>query len=165
MTFTIAKITERDTEGFRSALDIVCKERLFMAFLEAPSLESCLSFVRRNIESGYPQFVAKCDDKVVGWCDILPNAKSQTRKHMGVLGMGLLPEVRGQGVGKKLLQTTIDAARAYGMTRIVLDVRNTNENAIALYKLFGFEIEGLHRNDLMIDGVYHHSYSMALLFE
>ncbi len=74
-----------------------------MAFLEAPPLESCLSFVRRNIENGYPQFVTKCDDKVVGWCDILPNAKSQTRKHMWVLGMGLLPEVRGQGVGKKLL--------------------------------------------------------------
>ncbi len=165
MIFTVAKITEQDTEGFHNALDIVCKEGLFLAFLEAPPLERCVAFVRRNIKNNYPQFVAKCGDKVVGWCDILPNAKSQSRMHMGVLGVGLLPEARGQGVGKKLLQATIDAAKAYGMTRIVLDVRSTNENAIALYKSLGFEIEGLHRNDLMIDGIYHHSYSMALLFE
>jgi len=44
------------------------------------------------------------------------------------------------------MQRTIDAAFAFGLTRIELTVSEGNANAIALYKSLGFEIEGLHRN-------------------
>jgi RimJ/RimL family protein N-acetyltransferase len=79
------------------------------------------------------------------------------------LGVGLLPDFRGKGIGRKLMGQTIDAAFAFGLTRIELTVREENVNAIALYKSLGFEIEGLHRNAVRIEGQYENLYSMALL--
>jgi ribosomal protein S18 acetylase RimI-like enzyme len=81
--------------------------------------------------------------------------------HCGTLGIGLLPDFRGRGIGRRLMQQTIDAA--FGLTRIELTVREGNVNAIALYKSLGFETEGLHRNAVCIEGRYENLYSMALL--
>ena len=74
-----------------------------------------------------------------------------------------MPEFRGKGIGRQLMRRTIDAAFAFGLTRIELTVREGNSNAIALYKSLGFEIEGLHRNAVCIEGRYENLYSMALL--
>ena len=74
-----------------------------------------------------------------------------------------MPEFRGKGIGRKLMRRTIGAAFAFGLTRIELTVRENNVNAIALYKSLGFEIEGLHRNAVCIEGHYENLYSMALL--
>ncbi len=77
--------------------------------------------------------------------------------------MGLLPKYRGQGIGRKLLQRALDAALAFGLTRIALTVLETNVNAIALYGNFGFETEGLHRKAVSIEGHYENTLSMAFV--
>ena len=46
---------------------------------------------------------------------------------------------------------------------IELTVRETNVNAIALYRNFGFETEGMHRNAVRIEGRYENTLSMALV--
>jgi RimJ/RimL family protein N-acetyltransferase len=163
MTYQIVPITEEHISGFRAAVDAVARERRYLAFLEAPPLENVTRFVLNNIEHGYPQFVVASTDTVVGWCDVLPNRTRVIYSHCGTLGVGLLPDFRGKGIGRKLMGQTIDAAFAFGLTRIELTVREENVNAIALYKSLGFEIEGLHRNAVRIEGQYENLYSMALL--
>jgi ribosomal protein S18 acetylase RimI-like enzyme len=163
MTYQIVPITEEHISGFRAAVDAVARERRYLAFLEAPPLENVTRFVLDNIEHGYPQFVVASADTVVGWCDVLPNRTRVIYSHCGTLGVGLLPDFRGKGIGRKLMGQTIDAAFAFGLTRIELTVREENVNAIALYKSLGFEIEGLHRNAVCIEGQYENLYSMALL--
>jgi RimJ/RimL family protein N-acetyltransferase len=163
MTYQIVPITEEHISGFRAAVDAVARERRYLAFLEAPPLENVTRFVLDNIEHGYPQFVVASADTVVGWCDVLPNRTRVIYSHCGTLGVGLLPDFRGKGIGPKLMGQTIDAAFAFGLTRIELTVREENVNAIALYKSLGFEIEGLHRNAVCIEGQYENLYSMALL--
>jgi ribosomal protein S18 acetylase RimI-like enzyme len=163
MTYQIVPITEEHISGFRAAVDAVAREGRYLAFLEAPPLENVTRFVLNNIEHGYPQFVVASADIVVGWCDVLPNRTRVIYSHCGTLGVGLLPDFRGKGIGRKLMGQTIDAAFAFGLTRIELTVREENVNAIALYKSLGFEIEGLHRNAVCIEGQYENLYSMALL--
>jgi RimJ/RimL family protein N-acetyltransferase len=163
MTYQIVPIAEDHIPGFRQAVDVVARERKYLAFLEAPPIEGTEKFVLNNIKHGYPQFVVLSGGTVVGWCDVLPNRARIIYSHCGTLGVGLLPEFRGRGIGRKLMQRTIGAAFAFGLTRIELTVREGNANAIALYKSLGFEIEGLHRNAVCIDGEYENLYSMALL--
>ena len=159
----IVPIAEEHIPGFHAAVDVVAREGKYLAFLVAPPLEEVTRFVRDNIAHGYPQFVAVGADTVVGWCDVLPNRTRVVYAHCGTLGIGLLPKFRGQGIGRQLMQRAIDAAFAFGLTRIELTVRENNVNAIALYKSLGFEIEGLHRNAVCIEGHYENLYSMALL--
>jgi RimJ/RimL family protein N-acetyltransferase len=163
MTYRIVPIAEEHIPSFRKAVDVVARERKYLAFLEAPPLKNVMTFVVNNIEHGYPEFVVVSADIVVGWCDVLPNRTRIIYSHCGTLGVGLLPEFRGRGIGRKLMQRTINAAFAFGLTRIELTVREGNVNAIALYKSLGFEIEGLHRNAVCIEGEYENLYSMALL--
>jgi RimJ/RimL family protein N-acetyltransferase len=159
----IVPIAAEHVAGFRAAVDWVARERKYLAFLEAPPLEDVTRFVLDNIEHGYPQFVVVSAGAVVGWCDVIPNRSRVIYSHSGTLGVGLLPEFRGKGIGRQLMQRTIDAAVAFGLTRIELTVREGNVNAIARYKRLGFEAEGLHRNAVCIEGQYENLCSMALL--
>jgi ribosomal protein S18 acetylase RimI-like enzyme len=163
MTCQIAPIAKEHIPVFRAGVDVVARERKYLAFLEAPPLEDVTRFVLDNIEHGSPQFVVLSADTVVGWCDVIPNRSRVIYSHCGTLGIGLLPEFRGKGIGRKLMRRTIGAAFPFGLTRIELTVRENNVNAIALYKSLGFEIEGLHRNAVCIEGQYENLYSMALL--
>jgi ribosomal protein S18 acetylase RimI-like enzyme len=163
MIYGIRPIADDHIPRFRETLDAVAREQRFLSFLEAPPLEQMRHFVLNNINEGYPQFVVLIDDQIGGWCDVLPNSRRTVYAHCGTLGMGLLPKYRGQGIGRKLMQRALDAALAFGFTRIELTVRETNVNAIALYRNFGFETEGLHRKAVRIEGRYENTLSMALV--
>src|SRR5262245_33037290 len=113
MKYSILPISEEHIEGFRSAVDSVARERLFLALLEAPPLEDVREFVLTNIRCGNPQYVAMVNNNVVGWCDIIPGNRPVFR-HNGVLGMGVIRKFRRQGIGTALIKATLDAAKANG---------------------------------------------------
>ena len=63
------------------------------------------------------------------------------------------------------MHSALELAKAKGLTRVELTARENNTRAIALYKQFGFVVEGLKRNATCIDGVYENDVIMGLLFE
>jgi ribosomal protein S18 acetylase RimI-like enzyme len=164
MQFSIVPIAEEHIETFHAALDSVARERRYLAFLEAPPLERCAEFVRGNIKTGIPQYVAVVDGRVVGWCDVLPVPRPACA-HCGVLGIGIIAAYRGKGIGAALMRAAIDASRAFGLTRVELTVREHNTNAVALYVKMGFEVEGLKRNAVRIEGNYENYICMGLLLD
>lgn len=131
--------------------------------LKAPPIEMTRAFICNNIERGYPQFVALSGGEVVGWCDVTPTT-GEPHAHVGILGMGLLPAFRGRGFGKQLIQRALRSARAFGFQRVQLTVSQRNVNAIELYKKVGFEIEGLQRDAIQVDGAYENLILMAVQF-
>jgi ribosomal protein S18 acetylase RimI-like enzyme len=164
MPVTIASIRQEHIEGYHAALDAVARERRYLTFLDAPPLDAARRFVSYNMAAGYPHFVALHGDRVVGWCDVTPQDRPATR-HRGLLGMGLLGEWRGRGVGRRLIQRAIEASRALPLARVELTVRADNESAIALYRRVGFEEEGRRRRALLVDAVYYDDILMALLLD
>jgi ribosomal protein S18 acetylase RimI-like enzyme len=54
--------------------------------------------------------------------------------------MGLLPEWRGQGLGKRLLKEYVAKGEASGFRRFSLDVSEDNRAAVNLYRAAGFEV-------------------------
>ena len=163
MPVDIVPIEESHIEGFHRTLDFVARERRYLSFLEAPPPESTRAFVFEHIKRGHPQFVVISAGEVVGWCDVTPKERP-IYAHAGVLGMGLLPSFRGQGIGADLIRRTLAAAMAFGFHRIELTVRENNTSAMELYKNVGFEVEGLLRDAVQVDGVYEDLILMAVLF-
>ena len=160
MDVRIVPIDKRYVAGFREVLDAVARERRWLSMTEAPPLADVRRFVVGNLRSGAPQFVALDDGRVVGWCDVVPRPR-ETMRHTGVLGMGVATSHRGQGLGARLLATTLDAAEAAGITRVELMVLVENIRAVALYRRHGFETEGRCRRYLVIDGVERDAWLMA----
>jgi len=131
--------------------------------VEAPPLQDVRTYVLGNIASGVPHFVALAGAEVVGWCDVAPKPRA-TLKHSAVLGIGVARSYRGRGIGIQLLEATLRAAKAAGLTRIELTVRVDNEKAKRLYEKLGFAVEGVCRRHMLVDGEYKDSYLMALLY-
>jgi ribosomal protein S18 acetylase RimI-like enzyme len=158
-------VREEHVDGLHAALDVVARERAYIAFLEAPPIEMTRKFVGHSIAKGHPHFVAVDGGRVVGWCDVIPREQRPTTRHSGVLGIGLMPEWRRRGVGKRLMEHALEAARAFPLARVELAVRADNESAMALYRRIGFKVEGRRRRAMLVDGVYYDDIIMALLFD
>jgi putative acetyltransferase len=158
----IAPIAAENIASFRDALDQVAREKRYLAMIEAPPLEQVTSFVSENIKKGIAQFVALSGSEVIGWADIVP-AWTHGVSHRGSVGMGVLPQFRSQGIGRRLLEACIAKSWENGLTRIELEVRADNTNAVRLYEVLGFTREGIKRQGIRIEGQYHDTVAMALL--
>ena len=107
--------------------------------------------------------VAVIDGKAIGMLG-LTRQDMPRRQHVGYLGMAVHDAYHRHGVGSALLAAIVDLGENWMQaTRLELTVYTENEGAIALYKKFGFEIEGTLRRYAMRDGVYVDSYTMARL--
>lgn len=144
---------EKYFPSFHQALSVVAKERVYIEMIEAPPLEKVASFQRNLISKNGPVYYALSGDKVVGWCDVFPEENPRQR-HRGGLGMGILPEFRSKGIGSQLLHKVIAHAKTFGLEKVELNVYTSNVSAIALYKKFGFEQEGLIKKYRKLDGQY-----------
>jgi putative acetyltransferase len=158
----IAPLAESHFEGLRCALDIVAREKRYLAYTQAPPPEQAYAFYRDILKHDLCHYVALLEGVVVGWCDVLP-ARGEARAHVGILGMGLVPSARGRGIGEMLLQATLAKAWAKGFSRIELTVRTDNLRAKALYERMGFKTEGLNQRAFFVDGKFCDAYPMALL--
>jgi RimJ/RimL family protein N-acetyltransferase len=162
MSVSIVPIAEAHAASYRECLDIVAREGRYLAQLEALPLERIQGFVRESVANDSAQFVALAGERVVGWADVFP-AWAQAIAHCGSLGMGVLPEFRGKGLGERLLLACISKAWSKGITRIELEARADNARAIRLYERLGFVHEAVKCRAMRFDGVYYDSAQMSLL--
>lgn len=159
MKYHIARIEEKDIQGFRDALDKVARERKYLLWDKAPELSVSAAFVKANIARNYPQYVAFCDDKIVGWVDIIPNAQAFA-KHRGTLGIGIIDGYRKRGIGTALIEAASQHAKSIGIEKVELGVREDNKNAELLYKKLGFVTYGIRINAIKIGETYYNEILM-----
>jgi RimJ/RimL family protein N-acetyltransferase len=157
----IVPIAEEHIESYHACLDAVARERRYLAFVRAPTLEATRAFVRSNIANRVPQFVALDGKDVVGWCDISPR-RLEGFTHVGSLGMGVRAGSRRRGTGRRLLERTLARAKELGLERVELEVFASNEPAIRLYEQMGFTVEGVKKRARKLDGAYDDLVEMAL---
>lgn len=160
----IVALAEAHFEPLYRVLDEVAREKRYLALTQAPPKDEAFAFFRGILENNQVHVVALVDGEVVGWCDVLP-LFGEARRHVGVLGIGLLARARHRGIGARLMNAAVASAWARGLTRVELTVRVDNHNARALYERLGFRHEGIKRNAFLVDGRYCDSHAMALLRE
>lgn len=77
--------------------------------------------------------VAVEDERVIGYVG------SQTvPPEADVMNLAVAPEYRRQGIGRQLMQTLTEVLHTQGIESLFLEVRASNDPAIALYSEFGF---------------------------
>ena len=75
----------------------------------------------------------------------------QVADEMHILNVATDPEFRRRGVARELLQRCFDRAKKNEVAQVLLEVREGNAGAIALYRTFGFRVSG-HRPRYYPDG-------------
>ncbi len=108
--------------------------------------------------------VAEVGGEVVGNAGLHSAGRSPRRRHAGSIGMSVRDDWQGKGVGTALMAAIVDLAENWvGYRRLELTVYTDNEAAVALYRKFGFEVEGTLREYALRNGHYVDAYTMARL--
>jgi putative acetyltransferase len=114
-----------------------------------------------NVQPGTYNMVACIDERVVGQLFVELNQRVR-RRHVATIGISVDAGYHGKGVGSALMKAMIDICDNWaGIERIELTVFTDNQGAIALYRKFGFEIEGTSRRFAIRDGELVDAYHMA----
>jgi putative acetyltransferase len=96
---------------------------------------------RRSWTDTGAEIVAVSGDRVVGHLSIR-REDSPTTAHVATLGIAVAADLRRQGIGSALLAECLRWARGAGVHKVMLSVFPHNEQAIGLYRKFGFVQEG-----------------------
>lgn len=157
----IVYANEKYFKSFHEALSSVAKERVYIEMLEPPRLEDVAAFQLGLIQKKGPTFYAVNEnEKVVGWADVFPEDNPR-QSHRGSLGMGIIAEYRGHGIGTRLLEAVLKQSKEFGLEKVELNVYTSNTSAIGLYRKIGFVEEGLIKNYRKLDGKYFDCMIMA----
>ena len=131
--------------------------------LPYPSVELWRKRLTEVSSSDY-SLVATVDSDIVGNLGLHGAGKSPRRRHVGSIGTSVRDDRQGRGVGTALMRAAIELADGWlNYQRLELSVYADNLAALALYRKFGFVIEGTCRAYAFRDGRYVDSYAMARL--
>ncbi len=83
-------------------------------------------------------YVAQKEGTLVGGCGIFPT-NGLSPDCVELVKYYVLPEQRGHGTGKKLMELCIESAREFGYTRLYLETVPELGDAIRIYEKAGFE--------------------------
>ncbi len=106
-------------------------------------------------------FVAASGGRVVGVCEVRGSARSALA-HVGTLGIAIVRDYRGMGIGRKLVTGVVGAASEL-FDVIVLDVFTVNAGARHLYSSLGFRSMGILPMAVKRNGKYYDEERMYLL--
>lgn len=87
------------------------------------------------INKGGHIFFIKKDNKILGTVALMPTGDSLVFE---LTKMAVLPNQRGKKIGQQLLQHCIDFAKANAFKSLILYSATKLENAIYIYRKFGF---------------------------
>lgn len=122
------------------------------------------------IQSLYEQenqllLVAKIEDTIIAVGSIASSTKEKF-KHIGELGISVLQEYWGQGLGSHLMSELLFWAKTHSsLKRLQLDVASQNYPAIALYEKFGFKREATFKQAMKLKAGYCDIIHMVLFLE
>jgi len=78
---------------------------------------------------------------IVGYCGMYCSFEEGE-----ITNVAVAPERQNQGIGRRMMHYLLEQAAQKGITRIILEVRISNANAICLYESLGFQSCGIRKD-------------------
>lgn len=88
------------------------------------------------------ELVAVLGGRIVGSAGITAVGGRRKVVHRARFGISILKEYWGMGIGRMMMEASIDCARRAGYAQLELEVVVGNERAVSLYRCAGFEEYG-----------------------
>lgn len=105
-------------------------------------------------------------NKLVGVVTVVTHSPAKINHKADLLAMYVAKEFRKTGIGKRLIEVSIDHAKNMQMEQLQLTVVSTNKKAKSLYKSLGFKTYGKeHQSIKLSDGTYLDEEDMVLFIK
>ena len=93
-----------------------------------------------SLKSGHSVWVCRLGGDLIGF-GVMMSVIDEAH----LLNIGISPRYQGRGYGARMLRHIMSVAKNYGAGKLFLEVRPSNEQAVSLYRHFGFRQIGLRR--------------------
>lgn len=142
----------KDLLGLQKSINSLVKEKAMMLVQKKFTLKEEAAWLAeklKEIEKKTVVFlVVEWGGKIMGSAEVMKR-KNPVENHVGDLAISLNREIRGKGVGEKLLKAVIKEARTVlGVKIIISRVMGSNKIAKRLYKKAGFWQAGIIKKAL-----------------
>ncbi|MGX7108714.1 GNAT family N-acetyltransferase [Facklamia miroungae] len=103
--------------------------------------------------------VVEVDDQLIGMGN-LANLSNRKQNHIAEIGVSLVREYWGYGIGRMIVEELMGFAERVGISVLCLEVVTENQRAVQLYQSLGFEIKGTLSQRLRHGHFYFDVYTM-----
>ncbi|GAA0086422.1 GNAT family N-acetyltransferase [Clostridium sp. CTA-7] len=162
----IRKVKIEDADNLLNMLLALDKETKYMMLEpgERPNDVSRIhGMIKQCTEGSNLLLVATEDNNIIGFISAQRGVPRRI-KHTAYIVVGIREAFRGKGIGKKLFSELDVWAKDNSVTRLELTVMYPNTIAKHLYEKNGFNVEGIKKNSMIVDGKYVDEYYMAKLY-
>lgn len=156
----VVKIRETEVKDAALILDFLVEVNKETKFLSREphevnmTLDEEIQYLDKVTKSEHDCMLVVFDENsVVGTIGFHGSGLSRV-KHRVSIGMSVLSEFRNLGLGSIMMELIVEKAKEYKKSKIELEVRIDNFNAIRLYEKYGFRNEGVRRRGFIVDGNY-----------
>ena len=103
---------------------------------------SRVAFVNELTANQFARYlVMEVDNEIIGYCGVW-----LVVDEAHITNIAIHSKYRGKSYGQMLLYSVIELAKTYGVCKMTLEVRVSNQAALKLYSKFGFEPGGIRKN-------------------
>jgi phosphinothricin acetyltransferase len=134
----IRNATEADLQQMLDIYNEIIANTTAVFQYDLHTLEMRREWFAQKQKDGFPVFVAEENGEALGFSTIGPFRNWQAYKYSVENSVYVRTDLRGKGIGKLLLQATIDAAKEMKMHTIIAGIDASNEASIEMHKKFGF---------------------------
>ncbi len=142
MSIIYKNILQKNANEYHSMINQIKDEEKYLFYTLRFSVESTSDYIKQHENNNCPIIGAFNNNHLVGWIDY-NRGDFEEISHIATIGMGVIKEFRGKGIGTALLERCIKSAKENNIEKLELEVFKTNVNAFGLYKKLGFQKEGI----------------------
>jgi RimJ/RimL family protein N-acetyltransferase len=157
-------VEEKDAEDIIRHVETIVKAGRYLQKEEPHSLQEEVQFINEVKSKGNMYTAVERSGKVVGIARVL-KGELQMKKHTGIFRTWIHPDSQGLGIGKEVMKYTLSWGQSNNLHKLWLTVFSGNEKAVKVYEKVGFIIEGIQKNQVIIDGQFEDEIFMAYFFE
>ncbi|TDL82637.1 GNAT family N-acetyltransferase [Peribacillus frigoritolerans] len=161
---TLRQVREEDAEDIIQSVKSIIDSGTYIQKERARFIQEEVDFISEMREKNNLYLGVELKGKIVGIARVI-RGELEMKKHTGLFRTWLSDSAQGLGIGKELMNATLEWCRSNNLHKLCLTVFASNEIALKLYQKYGFVIEGTQREQVILNGKFDDEIHMAYFFK
>ncbi|RNA69027.1 GNAT family N-acetyltransferase [Alteribacter keqinensis] len=163
-TVTLRPAKKEDAFDIITNVEKIIQKGRYIQKERVRTIEEEQAFIQEMADNNNMYTVVEIDGHVYGIARLI-RGELKMKRHTAVFRTWLTEEAQGKGLGKKIMEYTLQWAEQNGLYKVCLTVFAQNTVAKKLYEKYGFITEGVQKYQVLIDGEYDDEVFMACFIE
>ena len=143
MEIKIRPYEPQDAETIVAILNYYIANSTALYDYELRTLEQQQAIFKEKLAKGFPIIVATIDDRAIGFGYYSEFRFREAYKFTVEHSLYVMPNEKGKGIGKAILQYLIDLAKKQKLHTMIAVIDYENQSSIAFHEQFGFTTVGI----------------------